>query len=130
MATLPALLKAINQAACTKYILYRSLMFHSDVPMSANNLTQDMLWGLDSTIACILVGIESQLDHYCIVSGRLELMTSVHNFTQARNMLDKCPKPDSFDVRIDLTMCKMVKLMERKWRLEATEAAKRAHALC
>ena len=102
-------------------------MFHPDVPENANDDTQAMLRSLDNTILCIVVGIESELESYCTISSKLDLMMNVHRFAYARDVLTKCPKPDVLDMRIDQALFKMVKLMEKKWRLEAVETAKRVH---
>ena len=129
MASLPVLLGAINQAASTKHLLYRSVMFHTDVPENADDATQAMLRSLDSTILCIVVSIESEIDHYCTTSSKFDLMVSVHRLALARDALTKCPKPDVLDMRIEQALFKMVKLMEKKWKMDAAEEAKRAHGL-
>ena len=104
-------------------------MFHPDFPQNADDATQAMLRSLDNTILCIVVGIESEIDHYCTMSSNLELMISVHRLALARDALTKCPKPDLLDMRIEQALFKMVKLMEKKWKMEAVEEAKRSHGL-
>lgn len=129
MRSLPDLLEAINQAASTKHSLYRSLLFLNDIPQNSNNATQAMLRSLDNTILCIVVGIESEIDGYCAMADRFELMTSVQRFALARDALTKCPKPDVLDMRLDQALFKMVKLMEKEWKVEAAQASKRVHGL-
>ena len=128
MTSLPDLLGALNQAASARQILCRPIDFHTDIPENSKIATQDMLRSLDNTILCIIVGIELLLERYCTLSGELDLMMSVGRFADARDALTKFPKPDLLDTRIDQALLKMVKLMEKRWRTEAMEATKRAHA--
>ena len=88
-----------------------------------------MLRSLDSTILCIVVGIELEIENYCATADRFDLMISVERFALARDVLTKCPKPDVLDMRLDQALFKMVKRMEKKWRMEAVEMSKRAHGL-
>ncbi|CAF9912178.1 MAG: hypothetical protein HETSPECPRED_000858 [Heterodermia speciosa] len=129
MAPLLALLGAMNQAAATKHFLFRSIIIPTDGPENTNGATQAMLRSLDNTILCIVVGIESELERYCTHASEFDLVAGVYRFAHVRDMLAKCPKPGFLDMRIDQAMLKMVRLMERKWKAQAAEAAKTAHGL-